>query len=83
MHPKQVDMGKESKGKQGGTRPGSGRPRKTEETRTYTFRASGEMVRHLDMQEAAGLQPPESREDGRGRVVEVLQDGAHDDATFM
>ena len=51
MHPKQVDMGKESKGKHGGTRLGSGRPRKTEETRTYTFRASGEMVRHLDMQE--------------------------------
>ena len=40
MHPKQVDMGKESKGKHGGTRLGSGRPRKTEETRTYTFRAS-------------------------------------------
>ena len=35
----------------GGARPGAGRPHNTEESHLYTFRASGEMAKHLDNQE--------------------------------
>lgn len=35
----------------GGARPGAGRPRKQEESKLYTFRASGEIARYLDAQE--------------------------------
>lgn len=34
----------------GGARPGAGRPRKEEESKLYTFRASGDIARFLDAQ---------------------------------
>ena len=35
----------------GGARPGAGRPRKQEESKLYSFRASGEIAKYLDAQE--------------------------------
>ena len=39
------------KAKRGGARPGAGRPRKQEESKLYTFRASGDIARFLDAHE--------------------------------
>lgn len=42
---------KNKKSGRGGARPGAGRPRKQEESKSYTFRASGEIAKYLDAQE--------------------------------
>lgn len=41
----------DGKKKRGGARPGAGRPRRQEQSKLYTFRASGDMARYLDGQE--------------------------------
>ena len=35
----------------GGARPGAGRPRRQEQSKLYTFRASGDMARFIDIHE--------------------------------
>ena len=42
---------KNKKSGRGGARAGAGRPRKQEESKSYTFRASGEIAKYLDAQE--------------------------------
>ena len=52
LHPNRYDMiEKNKKSGRGGARAGAGRPRKQEESKSYTFRASGEIAKYLDAQE--------------------------------